>query len=153
MAVESTPERSFSDLLSSSRAAEATTECGRESIVLGLGQPHDVVSFSFCWRRLPNEANGPKRREAKELFRQLRRPVERPLLGGCNREGGWIQHVSRLIEHRPQPVLFDCRSSDEYTIAARSDDNVKSFSSGAPVTTSRDGLHGCDIVRHAEDSR
>ena len=28
MAVESTPERSFSDLLSSSRAAEATTGCG-----------------------------------------------------------------------------------------------------------------------------
>ena len=28
MAVESTPERSLSDLLSSSRAAEATTGCG-----------------------------------------------------------------------------------------------------------------------------
>src|SRR2546430_12016349 len=29
MAVESTPERSFSDLFRSSRAAEATTGCGR----------------------------------------------------------------------------------------------------------------------------
>ena len=66
------------------RAAKATTESGRESIVLGLGQPHDVVSFSFCGRRLPNEANGPKRREAKELFRELGGPVERPLLSGVN---------------------------------------------------------------------
>ena len=74
MAVESTPERSFSDLFRSSRAAEATTGCGRPRRDAASSSWPAASSRSAAWdrrgRRRRRRASCPPRRRGHAGWRR-----------------------------------------------------------------------------------